>query len=65
MSESAGFPPSPVRQPSRLPTWVIVVIAIVILCCFCGGMIGMLFAFWDPIQQTLGLSALLPLAILL
>lgn len=65
MSTPAAVPPGHAPQPSKLPAWAIVVIIVVILCCFCGGALGLLIAFGDPILQELGLAALLPPAGLL
>jgi hypothetical protein len=60
MNEPIINPPPPAPEPKKLPTWAIVVIVAVVLCCFCGGALGLIFAFWDSIQQALGLAALLP-----
>jgi hypothetical protein len=64
MVEPAVTPPlqPPAASPSRLPTWAIVVIVIVVLCCCCFGALGLIVAFWGPIQQQLGLAFFLPLA---
>lgn len=61
MTEAAGasIPAPPVPQGTN--PWIIVIAAIVILCCFCVGLIGLLFAFGGPILNELGvLHALLP-----
>jgi hypothetical protein len=57
--------PPPPPGPKKLPTWVIVVIVALVLCCLCVGAAGLIFAWWEPIQQALGLAALLPGAALL
>jgi hypothetical protein len=64
MNEPAAVPP-PAAQPLKLPVWAIVLIVVVILCCCCFGALGLALAFWDPLQQELGLSALLPWVALL
>lgn len=43
--------------PQKLAPWIIIVVVIVVVCCFCIGVIGLLFAFGDPILHELGLSA--------
>jgi cell shape-determining protein MreD len=54
----ASIPPS---SPQNTNPWIIVILVIVILCCFCVGAIGLLFAFGGPILNELGLlHALLP-----
>jgi hypothetical protein len=52
------LPPPSTRKPQP---WIIVILVIVVLCCFCVGLIGLLFAFSDPILNELGLGALLNL----
>ena len=56
MAEAKGTPPA----PQKLKPWVIAIAVIVILCCFCVGVIGLLFAFSDPILHELGLTAFYP-----
>jgi hypothetical protein len=50
--------------PQRFKPWVIVILILVLLCCFCTGLIGLLSAFGGPILKDLGLiSAVLPVRI--
>ncbi|GEM_PF-2279920 len=62
MDEPVTAPPAP--QPSKFPTWAIVLIVIVVLCCCCFGALGLLIAFGDPLLYELGLYLLLPLSAL-
>jgi len=48
----ASIPPT---SPKKINAWIIVIVGIVILCCFCVGVIGLLFAFGEPILNELGL----------
>jgi hypothetical protein len=55
----AAFPPAP--APKKTHPWIIVIVMLVILCCFCVGAIGLLLAFGGPILNELGLiHVLLP-----
>jgi len=61
MTEAIGTPlPPPAAAPKKTNPWIIAIVVIVVVCCGCFGVIGLLFGFWDPIMQALGLSALLP-----
>jgi len=61
MTEAIGTPlPPPAVAPKKTNPWIITIVVIVVVCCGCFGVIGLLFGFWDPIMQALGLSALLP-----
>jgi hypothetical protein len=60
MTEAAGSSLPPPLAPQKINPWIIVVAVIVVLCCFCVGAIGLLFAFGEPILHELGLYALLP-----
>jgi hypothetical protein len=60
MTEATGTPlPPPAASPQK-NKWIIAIAVIVVVCCGCFGVIGLLFGFWDPIRQALGLSSLLP-----
>jgi hypothetical protein len=50
---AAGGPPAPSPKPTN--PWVIVIAAIVVVCCLCFGVLGLLLAFIDPILNELGL----------
>jgi hypothetical protein len=66
MSEATGTPlPPSAAAPKKTNPWIIVVAVIVVVCCGCFGVIGLIFGFWDPIRQGLGLYALLPVLTLL
>lgn len=52
--------PQPAPQPSKFPTWAIVLVVIVVLCCCCFGALGLFLAFGEDILYELGLYALLP-----
>jgi hypothetical protein len=60
MAEAAGSSLPPPTAPQKINPWIIVIAVIVVLCCFCVGAIGLLFAFGEPILHELGLYALLP-----
>ena len=61
MNESTGTPlPPPSDTPKKANPWIIAIVVIVIVCCGCFGVVGLLFGFWDPIRQAFGMSALLP-----
>jgi len=61
MTEATGTPlPPPVATPKKTNPWIIVIVVIVVVCCGCFGVAGLIFGFWDPIKQALGLSTLLP-----
>ena len=61
MYPDTGSPlPPPAATPKKTNTWIIVIVVIVVICCACFGIAGLIFGFWDPIRQALGLSALLP-----
>ena len=61
MTEATGTPlPPPAAAPAKTNPWVIAIVVLVVVCCGCFGVIGLLFGFWDPIQQALGLSNVLP-----
>ena len=60
MNETTGAP-IPVTSPQKTNPWIIIVVVIAVLCCFCIGIIGLLFAFGGPILNELGLlHALMP-----
>ncbi len=62
MSEATGTP----LAPKKTSPWVIAILVIVVVCCGCFGVTGLLFAFFgDQILQALGISALLPVLAIL
>ena len=60
MDGTTGAPLPPPTAPQKVNPWIIVIAVIVVLCCFCVGAIGLLFAFGEPILHELGLYTLLP-----
>jgi hypothetical protein len=58
MIETTGAQPPTVAKKNNL--WLIVIVVCVVLCCFCVGAIGLLFAFGEPILNELNLYTLLP-----
>jgi hypothetical protein len=68
MSEATDNPlPLQAAPPKKTNPWVIALVVLVMLCCCCIGVIGLIFGFWDPIQETLkslDLYTLLPLVVL-
>jgi hypothetical protein len=61
MAETTGTPiPPPAGAPKKLSPWVIGMLVIVLACCGCFGVVGLLVGFWDPIRQAFGFSFLLP-----
>lgn len=61
MTETSGSPlPPPEDAPQKTNPWIIAILVIVVVCCGCFGVVGLLIGFWEPIQQAFGLSALLP-----
>ena len=58
MTEATGAPLPPEAAPNKTNSWIIAIVVIVVVCCGCFGVIGLIFGFWDPIMQALGLSAL-------
>jgi len=66
MSEATGIPlPSPEATQKKTNPWIIAIVVIVMVCCCCFGVTGLLFGFWDPIMQALGLNTLLPVLMVL
>jgi len=60
MSASVGDS-SPLPAPSKtMNPWLIAVLVVVLACCFCIGVIGLLLAFGEPILHELGLYTWLP-----
>ena len=59
VTSSAPLPPPAPQQ--KLNPWIIALAVIVVLCCFCVGAIGLLFAFGEPILHELGMTASLPI----
>ena len=50
---AAGLPPP--AAPHKTNPWVIVLLVLVLLCCFCIGTLGLLLAFGGPLLNELGL----------
>ncbi len=46
--------------PGGTPKWVIAVVIIVVVVCFCVGVVGLLLSFGGPILKSLGLTSALP-----
>jgi hypothetical protein len=60
--ETVGSPPPQVEgAPKKISPWIVAVLVIVLVCCTCFGVAGLLIGFWDPIRQAFGLSTLLPI----
>ena len=59
-----SIPPAPlggVPPLQKTKTWVFIVAGILVLCCACFGIVGLLIAFGPDVLQELGLTAVLPL----
>lgn len=56
---------SPSFSASKLPLWGLIVIAVLLMCFCCFGVLGLLIAFGDAITYELGLSLLMPGLIIL
>ena len=66
MTEATGIPlPPPAAVLKKTNPWIIAIVVIVVVCCGCFGVIGLIFGFWDPIRQALGVYTLLPVLTLL
>jgi hypothetical protein len=66
MSEAAGTPPPPPEAvPKKINPWIIAVLVIVLVCCGCFGVAGLVVGFWDPVRQAFGPSSLLPMMMVL
>jgi hypothetical protein len=65
MTEIAGSSPLPPTTPKKASPWIITIAVILILSCCCFGVIGLLFAFWNPLLQAMNLHALLPIQTIL
>ncbi len=62
MSEPGGSPlPAPVDPPKSTSPWLITLAVVLIGCCSCFGVMGLLFTFGEPVLQALGMHSLLPL----
>jgi hypothetical protein len=56
MTEAIGSPlPPATAAPKKTNPWIIASVVIVVVCCGCFGVIGLIFGFWDPIRQAMGL----------
>ena len=66
MSQEPSVPlPMPAGTPKKANLWIIASVVIVIVCCGCFGVAGLLFGFWEPIMQALGMNTLLPVLMVL
>jgi hypothetical protein len=48
-------------SPKKTNPWIIAILVVVVVCCGCFGVVGLLIGFWDPIQQAFGLTTLMPI----
>ena len=66
MSQETGaaFSP-PATTPKKTNPWIIAIVVIVVVCCGCFGVTGLVFGFWEPIMQALGMNILLPVLMVL
>jgi hypothetical protein len=54
MNKATGTPGQPpVLTPKKTNPWVIAILVLVVLCCGCFGVVGLIFGFWEPITQSL------------
>ena len=62
MAEATGTPlPPPAASPKKTNPWIIAILVIVVVCCGCFGVAGLIFGFFgDQIMNSLGLYMLLP-----
>jgi len=61
MAETTGESiPPPAPAPKKLSPWIIAILVVLLVCCGCFGVAGLLVGFWDPIRQAFGFSSLLP-----
>jgi hypothetical protein len=61
MNETSGTSiPPPAGSPQKTNPWIIAIVVIVLVCCGCFGVVGLLIGFGPGILQALGLSAALP-----
>jgi hypothetical protein len=51
----------PLVSPKKTNPWIIAILVVVVVCCGCFGVVGLLIGFWDPIQQAFGLTTLTPI----
>ena len=51
--------PAPAPTPQKTNPWIYIVAAVILICCFCFGVVGLLLAFGPEILHELGLSSLL------
>ena len=54
MAESTG---APAPAPQKTNPWIIAIAILVLVCCLCVGLVGLLIAFGDPILHELGLTS--------
>lgn len=55
--------PPPEAVPKKINPWIIAVLVVMLVCCACFGVVGLLVGFWDPIRQAFGPSSLLPVVV--
>ena len=65
MTADSGAPLPPPAPPERMNPALIAILVIVLSCCLCVGLCGLLGAFGPDILHELGLNFWLPLAGLL
>ena len=58
-----SVPPAGVPPLQKTNPWVFIIAAIVVLCCACTGITGLLIAFGPEVMHELGLVAVLPLIV--
>ena len=54
MTEAGLAPPAPSVPPEKMSPWLIAILAVVLGCCFCVGLTGLLLAFGPDILHELG-----------
>jgi hypothetical protein len=54
MADLPGTPGQPSFVPPRKTNpWIIAILVLVVLCCGCFGVVGLIFGFWEPITQSI------------
>ena len=55
MTQDMSTPPSPMpEQPRRSNTWIIILIAVLVVCCLCAIALWAAWQFGDQVLQLLG-----------